>query len=141
MLTNGNLLIYDGGYFRFFLDRPPYYSRAVEYQVDEPDKTVQQLWEYGMERGAPFYSPFFGGVQILDATANRLVAAGMNQGASGPQAGTVEVTYPGNTVVFEAAVQFRNLEATGPAFGQYDYVHQTIRLPLYPNDRPIGRGN
>ncbi len=141
MLANGNLLIYDGGYFRFFLDRPPYYSRAVEYAIDEGNNTVRQVWQYGLERGQDLYSPLFGNVQDLAQTHNRMFAAGMNQGASGPQARTVEVTYPGNTVVFEAAVQFRNLGATGTDFGQYDYVHQTIRLPLYPNDRPIGRGN
>jgi arylsulfate sulfotransferase len=137
LLANGNLLVYDGGFFRYFLDRPPYFSRAVEYAVDENANTVRQVWQYGLERGTDLYSPLFGDVQELPQTRNRLIAAGMNQGAAGPQARTVEVTYPGNAVVFEAAVLFRNLAATGTAYGQYDVAPHTIRLPLYPKHPAI----
>ncbi|MGD0781773.1 MAG: aryl-sulfate sulfotransferase [Candidatus Aminicenantales bacterium] len=142
ILSNGNLLVYDGGYYRFFMnDRGPYYSRAVEYAVDENNFTVRQVWAYGLERGQELYSPLFGNAQDLAQTHNRLMGSGMVQGAAGAQAKAVEVTYPGNTVVFEAAVMFRNLAATGTAFGQYDYVYQTVRLPLYPNEPLIKRGN
>jgi arylsulfate sulfotransferase len=137
LLANGNLLVFDGGFYRFFLDRPPYYSRAVEYAIDENANTVHQVWQYGLERGTELYSPLFGNVQDLAQTHNRLIAAGMNQGAAGPQARAVEVTYPGNIVVFEAAVLFRNLAATGTAYGQYDVAPYTIRLPLYPQNPVI----
>lgn len=33
------------------------YSRAVEYVVDEKNMTVQQVWEYGKNRGFEWYSP------------------------------------------------------------------------------------
>lgn len=33
------------------------YSRAVEYVVDEKNMTVQQIWEFGKERGFEWYSP------------------------------------------------------------------------------------
>lgn len=33
------------------------YSRAVEYVVDEKNMTVQQVWEFGKERGFEWYSP------------------------------------------------------------------------------------
>jgi arylsulfate sulfotransferase len=33
------------------------YSRAVEYIVDEKKMTVQQVWEFGKERGFEWYSP------------------------------------------------------------------------------------
>ena len=33
------------------------YSRFVEYKIDEKKGTVQQVWEYGKERGYDFYSP------------------------------------------------------------------------------------
>jgi arylsulfate sulfotransferase len=141
VLANGNLLVYDGGFFRFFLSNPPYYSRAVEYAIDESGGTVRQVWQYGLERGQDLYSPLFGNVQDLPQTHNRILSAGNNQGAVSAQARSVEVTYPGNTVVFEAVAQFRNLGATGTAFGQYDYAWQTVRLSLYPNEAPFKRAN
>lgn len=33
------------------------YSRAVVYKIDQKKGTVQQLWEFGKERGNKWYSP------------------------------------------------------------------------------------
>ena len=33
------------------------YSRAVVYKVDQKKMTVEQVWEYGKERGHAWYSP------------------------------------------------------------------------------------
>ena len=33
------------------------YSRAVVYKIDQKKMTVQQVWEYGKERGHEWYSP------------------------------------------------------------------------------------
>ncbi|WP_172197437.1 aryl-sulfate sulfotransferase [Campylobacter sp. RM16188] len=33
------------------------YSRAVEYEIDEKNMTVKQVWQYGKERGFDWYSP------------------------------------------------------------------------------------
>ncbi len=33
------------------------YSRAVIYKIDQAKKTVQQIWQYGKERGHEWYSP------------------------------------------------------------------------------------
>lgn len=33
------------------------YSRFVEYKIDEKNMTVQQVWEYGKDRGYDWYSP------------------------------------------------------------------------------------
>lgn len=33
------------------------YSRAVVFKVDQEKRTVEQLWEYGKERGHSWYSP------------------------------------------------------------------------------------
>lgn len=40
-ISNGNITIYDNGVFRF----PPF-SRAVEYSLDEQNKTAARVWEY-----------------------------------------------------------------------------------------------
>ncbi|QIZ76230.1 aryl-sulfate sulfotransferase [Ferrimonas lipolytica] len=54
------LTIFDNGDGRH-LEQPAMptmkYSRAVEYRINEDDMTVEQIWEYGKERGYEFYSP------------------------------------------------------------------------------------
>ncbi|GAA4875258.1 aryl-sulfate sulfotransferase [Ferrimonas pelagia] len=56
----GTLLVFDNGDARH-LEQPPFqsmkYSRAVEYKIDMENMTVQQLWQYGKERGYEWYSP------------------------------------------------------------------------------------
>jgi len=41
ILENGNLLLFDNGNMR-----PDFYSRAVEYEIDEAHKTAIKVWEY-----------------------------------------------------------------------------------------------
>ncbi len=54
------LTVFDNGDGRS-LEQPPLpdmkYSRAVVYKIDQKKMTVQQLWEYGKERGNDWYSP------------------------------------------------------------------------------------
>ena len=58
--SKGTLTVFDNGDGRG-LEQPALpsmkYSRFVEYKIDEKKGTVQQLWEYGKERGYDFYSP------------------------------------------------------------------------------------
>ncbi|QKF92958.1 aryl-sulfate sulfotransferase [Campylobacter sp. CCUG 57310] len=53
------LTVFDNGDSRGF-EQPAIagmkYSRAVVYKVDEKAKTVEQVWEYGKQRGADWYS-------------------------------------------------------------------------------------
>ncbi len=141
LLANGNLFLFDNGNMRFFLDRPPYYSRGVEYKIGDAGLSVQQVWQYGLERGTDLYSPLFGNVDELPATHNRLIATGMDQGASGSYAKVVEVTYPDKTVVFEAALQFKNAPFPAATYGQYDLVHRTVRTALYLVEPIFRKGN
>lgn len=41
------------------------YSRGVLYKIDPAAKTVQQIWQYGKERGSDFYSPYISDVDYL----------------------------------------------------------------------------
>ena len=58
--SKGTLTIFDNGDGRG-LEQPALptmkYSRFVEYKVDEKNMTVQQVWEYGKDRGYDWYSP------------------------------------------------------------------------------------
>lgn len=58
--SKGTLTVFDNGDGRG-LEQPALptmkYSRFVEYKIDEKNMTVQQVWEYGKDRGYDFYSP------------------------------------------------------------------------------------
>ena len=49
------------------------YSRAVIYKIDQKKMTVQQVWEYGKERGNDWYSPVTSLVKYDDKTKSVLV--------------------------------------------------------------------
>ena len=65
---DGHLLLYDNGNFR----SPPY-SRAVEYEIDEAQMTVKQVWEY--RHPASVFGAFSGSVQRLP-NGNTLIGWG-----------------------------------------------------------------
>jgi hypothetical protein len=58
VLGNGNITFFDNGNDKF-----PKYSRAVEYEIDEINKTAELVWEY---RDTVNYSAFLGNVQKLN---------------------------------------------------------------------------
>lgn len=41
------------------------YSRAVIFRIDQKNKTVEQLWQFGKERGSDFYSPYISDFDYL----------------------------------------------------------------------------
>lgn len=42
------------------------YSRGVMYKIDTDNMTIEQIYEYGKERGSQFYSPYISDVDYLD---------------------------------------------------------------------------
>ncbi|MDR2342533.1 MAG: aryl-sulfate sulfotransferase [Campylobacteraceae bacterium] len=49
------------------------YSRAVEYVVDEKKMTVQQVWEFGKERGFEWFSPITSVVEYMPKTDSMMI--------------------------------------------------------------------
>jgi arylsulfate sulfotransferase len=49
------------------------YSRAVEYVVDEKKMTVQQIWEFGKERGFEWFSPITSVTEYMPKTDSMMV--------------------------------------------------------------------
>lgn len=41
------------------------YSRGVVYKIDTSNMTIEQIWQYGKERGSEFYSPYISDVDYL----------------------------------------------------------------------------
>ncbi|MCI8831865.1 MAG: aryl-sulfate sulfotransferase [Lachnospiraceae bacterium] len=42
------------------------YSRAVRYRINTKDMTIEQVWEYGKDRGAEFFSPYICNVEYYN---------------------------------------------------------------------------
>ena len=42
------------------------YTRGVMYKIDTENMTIEQIWEYGKERGSEFYSPYISDVDYIE---------------------------------------------------------------------------
>lgn len=42
------------------------YTRGVMYKIDTKEMTIEQIWQFGKERGSKFYSPYISDVDYLD---------------------------------------------------------------------------
>ncbi|GAB5552299.1 MAG: aryl-sulfate sulfotransferase [Saprospiraceae bacterium] len=136
VLENGNLLLFDNGLRRNF-QAGPSYSRAVEYKIDEDNKTIQQIWSYGKERGQDMHSVITSDVDVLPQTGNRLIVAGnIRKKGESPHAKFIEISYPDNEVLFEAKVLFKDALGTkAQSWAQFDLVFRGERYPLIPADQ------
>ena len=142
MLTPaGNLLLYDNGNYRVrpYDEKPPpseYYSRVVEYAIDEEAHTTSQVWVYGGPGEDRFFSNFGSDADWLPTTGNILVThAGLTADPAGTPDDTsddvswariVEVTHTTPAeIVFDLVIR------EGPEVGWR--VYRAERLPsLYP---------
>ncbi len=78
-----DLLLFDNGTVRFGnadvqealktgnLSSIQYYSRLVQYRIHETDGTIEQVWQYGKERGNELYAMRCGNAELLP-NGNRL---------------------------------------------------------------------
>ncbi|MGI6695789.1 MAG: aryl-sulfate sulfotransferase [Christensenellales bacterium] len=80
VLPNGDILIFDNGNNRAknpeeYIPAESNYSRAVQYRIDLNSKTIEQVFSYGKERGAAYYSPYISNADYL-GDAHYLVHSG-----------------------------------------------------------------
>lgn len=130
LLSNGNILVFDNGSHRNFKEEN-HYSRAVEYKINEDTKTVEQIWQYGKERGEPFYSAIVSDVDYLKNSNNVLVTSGFLTPDTTYSAKIVEVNRETGEEVFEATLYYKTLNGnkTG-AWGQSDILYRSERMEL-----------
>lgn len=65
---DGDIMCFDNGDFRskdpaHFLKHRDSYSRGVKYRIDTEKMEIEQVWQYGKERGPEFYSGYIGNVE------------------------------------------------------------------------------
>jgi len=104
----------------------PKSSRAVEYQIEEEAMTIQQVWEYGRERGRSTYSARVSDVDYHPDVNTVVFMPGDNFDKHGPNGKTIEVDYTTKEVVYEAVIRKDHID--------YFIFHRVERLPIYPNN-------
>lgn len=131
ILPNGNVLVFDnGGFNRNFGNYASIFSAATEYEIDEDNKTIKEVWSYGKERGESTYSLIISDVDYLPETGNILFAPGNITEGNG-KSKIVEVTYPSKDVVFESTMIFKNQLGNGAGFGNVDISYRAERISIY----------
>lgn len=86
MLDNGDIMLFDNGTAKVKkvngenqVSGDDIYSRAVVYRINTEDMTIEQVFEYGKERGPEWYSDWISGSVSLDGTDGNLwITAGSN---------------------------------------------------------------
>jgi len=129
-MPNGNLLVFDNGTYRNF-ENNIQYSRAVEYKINEQDKTVAQVWQYGKERGEDFFSTIVSDVDYLPKSNTVLVTSGYIKKGGNLSGKIVEVDYETGKEVFEATLYFKSENGNkSSSWGQTDILYRSERLEL-----------
>ncbi len=130
LMPNGNLLLFDNGTFRNY-ENNIHYSRAVEYNINEKDKTVAQVWQYGKQRGLGFFSSIVSDVDYLQESNTVLVTSGFIKNGTNLLAKIVEVDYETNKEVFEATLYLKSENGNkSSGWGQTDILYRSERLDL-----------
>lgn len=143
---HSRLICFDNGNERSYSNPLPAlnsYSRGVEYQINESEMEIRQLWQYGKGRGRELFCPYIGDANYLLKTNNRLICfGGITRDINGAPSDIfdsetgkmisvknythiIEVDHSGN-VVFE--VMFADDTPTYAGYRSY----RAQKLSLYP---------
>ncbi len=60
-----------------YVDASDSYSRGVMYKINTKEMTIEQIFEYGKERGSEFYSPYISDVDYLDKDHYIILSGGI----------------------------------------------------------------
>jgi len=136
-----NILIFDNGANRSFYEEtsiPAHenFSRAVKYQINLAEMTIEQLWQFGQELGSDYYSTYLGNAVALGDTVlinfggklrqNGIPIDDLMQSVMGntvTNSAILEVTLDGQ-IVFEVSVHENDFTM---AAGTY----MATRIPLF----------
>ena len=68
---NGDVMCFDNGQYRAkskekYIENRNNFSRGVRYRIDTEKMEIEQVWQYGKERGQEFFSPYICNVEYYD---------------------------------------------------------------------------
>jgi len=130
VLPNGNILLFDNGDNRNYsftgFDRSSAYSRAVEYEIDETNMTIRQVWQFGKELGSDGFSRIVSDVDFFPGSGHVFFSSGSVLSGSENFAKVFEIDRNSDEVIFEATIR--------PPFTSFNItLHRTERMTIYPN--------
>lgn len=83
------------------------YTRGVMYKIDTKNMTIEQVWQYGKERGSSFYSPYISDVDYL-AKDHYIVHSGGIVSVNGKPSNQPAGLTTGNTKLKSDTVEILN---------------------------------
>ncbi len=125
VLPNGNIILFDNGGADRNFTTTNLYSRAVEFKIE--NGTIQQVWDYGKERGLEIYSRIVSDVDHLESQNHILMSSGAIVSGTQPVGKSIEIAISDNSVIFEATITPPTAHVNQITF------HRTERLSLYTN--------
>lgn len=113
VLPNGNIMFDDNGSGRLDLDGNPVkdvdnYSRLVIYDIDEKKMTIEQVYQYGKERGNELFATYLGDVDYLGENHYILNAGGRIVGDEGIAQGSAFDVFMGIKRAEAKVVELKN---------------------------------
>ncbi len=133
-----DITLFDNGFSREYISEnyhgidwdSEYYSRIVHYRINEVTLEVEQIFEYGKERGEELYSQIRSDADYLESTGNYLGMFDRWQ----PQNLTSYATYPAFIEVDSNGEVVWEAELFAPSSNGAIESYQGDRLPAYFSD-------
>ncbi len=105
-----DMMIFDNGQSRSAFEETSIapadnYSRAVHFRINTKEMTVEQIWQYGKERGAECYAAFLGDANYMEQTGNRLITFGGQIRVDGAPSDFILSGVRGESVVVSRVVE------------------------------------
>ena len=87
LTPDGDVMCFDNGHWRAkkkenYRPNKNNFSRGVRYRLNTKNRTIEQIWQYGKERGTEFFSQFISNVEYL-GEENYLIHSGGIQKING----------------------------------------------------------
>lgn len=123
--NTSDILVFDNGSSRdHYEDITELYSRAVIYRIYEDTNIVEQIFEYGEERGAEAYSTILGDANMLSNDNILITFSGINSQTLTGEPIVSEVNLD-NELIWEAYINSTNEDTI--------LLYEVDRLDLYRN--------
>ncbi len=143
---NGDIMLFDNGQYRAkikdkYIKNRDNFSRGVRYRIDTEKMEIEQVWQYGKERGQEFFSPYIcnveyyaeghymihsGGIGFENGFASDSLGAFLDPKTPGVELRSVTVEEKDGVVLYE-------LETEGN-------FYRAEKLPLYHDGANVALG-
>ncbi|MDO0822343.1 aryl-sulfate sulfotransferase [Desulfosporosinus nitroreducens] len=116
VLPDGDIFVFDNGHWRSkvkenYVAAKDNFSRGVRYRIDTEKMEIEQVWQYGKERGAEFFSTYICNVEYY-AEGHYLVHSGGIGYLNGEPSNRPPVQYTGkdkeNTIFNSITVELKD---------------------------------